>query len=86
MFTKVFPEIFRWETQDPEYDWMMVGHLLRKNGELLIVDPPYIHGLEEATKICWESEGYNTHNCRSYKRIPLPVQQIKATHLCAHPG
>lgn len=50
MFTQIFPDLFRWETQDPEYDWMMVGHLLRRDGELLIVDPPYIHGLEEAIK------------------------------------
>ena len=56
MFTPVKKNIFAWRTQDPEYDWEMVGHLLIRNGKLLLIDPPYIHGLEKAVKFMGEPE------------------------------
>ncbi len=48
MLTPVLENNFSWRTQDPEYDWDMVGHLIIKNGKILLIDPPYVHGIEKA--------------------------------------
>ncbi len=48
MLTPVLENNFSWRTQDPEYDWDMVGHLLIKNGKILLIDPPYVQGIEKA--------------------------------------
>lgn len=47
MFQPVLKDSFAWRTQDPEYDWEMVGHLLLRDGEILLIDPPYVHGIEK---------------------------------------
>ena len=39
--------ISRWETPDPEFDWIMVGHLLIADGRVVIVDPPFVPQLIE---------------------------------------
>lgn len=34
----------------------MVGHLLSKDGEIILVDPPYVHGLEKALPLIGKPE------------------------------
>ncbi len=56
MFLPVLKGTYAWRTQDPEYDWEMVGHLLSKDGEIILVDPPYVHGLEKALPLIGKPE------------------------------
>ena len=56
MFLPVLNGIYTWRTQDPEYDWEMVGHLLSKDEEIILVDPPYVHGLEKALPLIGKAE------------------------------
>ena len=82
MFIPVMENNFAWRTQDPEYDWDMVGHLLIKNGSILLIDPPYVHGIEQAVTFMGKPEAIiittadHTRGSRylSYKlKIPLYV-------------
>lgn len=47
MFVPVRKELFRWETPDPEADWMMVGHVVVGDSGCVLVDPPLVPGLLE---------------------------------------
>lgn len=45
MFTPIRKNAFRWQTPDPDAEWMMVGHLLIRDSGLVLVDPPVLPGL-----------------------------------------
>lgn len=49
MFAPASKNILRWSTPDPESDYMMHGHLLISDDGLIMVDPPLIPGLLEAS-------------------------------------
>ncbi len=57
MFTPVRRDLFRWETPDPESDWMMVGHFIARDSGCVLVDPPLVPGLLEAVKRIGKVEG-----------------------------
>ena len=93
MFLPVLNGIYSWRTQDPEYDWEMVGHLLSKDGEIILVDPPYVHGLEKALPLIGKPEAIvlttadHTRGSRylSYKlQIPIYVP-LQADSLSVSP-
>ncbi len=44
--TAVYPGVWRWETPDPEDDWMMVGHALATPTGVVLVDPPVVPGIQ----------------------------------------
>ncbi len=46
----VYPGVWRWETPDPEDDWMMVGHVLTTSAGVVLVDPPVVPGIWDALK------------------------------------
>ncbi|MDA8198915.1 MAG: hypothetical protein M0Z54_05735 [Thermaerobacter sp.] len=46
--TAVYPGVWRWETPDPEDDWMMVGHALTTPAGVVLVDPPVVPGIQSA--------------------------------------
>ena len=50
MLIPVKQGIMRWETPDPEFDWIMVGHLIIADGQVVIVDPPFVPHLIEDIK------------------------------------
>lgn len=45
MFIPARKGILRWGTPDPSGDWMMEGHLIEEDGELVLIDPPLVPGL-----------------------------------------
>lgn len=46
-FTPVGPEIWRWDTPDPEDDWLMVGHLMLAPRGAVLIDPPLVPSLAD---------------------------------------
>jgi hypothetical protein len=45
LFSPVGRQLWRWETPDPEDDWVMVGHLLLTLEGAVLVGPPLVPGL-----------------------------------------
>lgn len=45
MFTPIRKDLFRWGTPDPDYDWMMFGHVIVGEEGCVLVDPPHVPGL-----------------------------------------
>ncbi len=50
MLIPIKKNIFAWTTPDPEDNWIMRGHILDQDGDLVIFDPPLVPGLTEAIK------------------------------------
>ncbi len=42
--------LFRWETQFPQNNQNLVGHIILKGSTCILVDPPYVQGLAESVK------------------------------------
>lgn len=57
MFTAVRRDALRWETPDPEEEWMMVGHVLVRDSGCVLVDPPNVPGLIESISRMGRIEG-----------------------------
>lgn len=51
MFEPVTRNIYRWSLTDPEFGEEMTGHLLMKNGEIVLIDPPAAASLIESVRI-----------------------------------
>lgn len=47
---EVVPGVWRWQTPDPEEDWMMVGHVLKTGAEIVLIDPPLVPNLVPAIR------------------------------------
>lgn len=41
----VYPSVWRWETPDPQDDFLMVGHFLTAPTGVVLVDPPVVPGI-----------------------------------------
>ena len=50
MFEPLTRNIFRWETPFPQNDQNLVGHLILRDSECILVDPPVVPGLVETVK------------------------------------
>ncbi len=57
MFEPVTKEIYRWSLTDPEFGEQIVGHLLMKDGSIVLVDPPATSTLVESVKILGKPVG-----------------------------
>lgn len=51
MFEPVTKDIYRWTLTDPEFGEEIVGHLLMKDGEIVLVDPPATAKLIDSVRI-----------------------------------
>ncbi len=84
MFEPVTKNIFRWSLTDPEFGEQMVGHLLMKDGSIVLVDPPATEKLVDFVKILGKPEAviatiYNhLRGCNHLSRalgIPLYIPE-----------
>lgn len=49
--TAVYAGVWRWETPDPEDDWLMVGHALATPTGVVLVDPPVVPGIQSVLAV-----------------------------------
>ncbi|WP_053958072.1 hypothetical protein [Sulfobacillus thermosulfidooxidans] len=42
---EVIENVWRWETPDPENDWIMVGHMIKTDHDIVLIDPPFVPAL-----------------------------------------
>lgn len=56
MFEPVTRDIYRWSLTDPEFGEEMVGHLLMKDGSIILVDPPATATLVDSVRILGKPE------------------------------
>lgn len=75
MFEPVTKNIYRWCLTDPEFGEEIVGHLLMKDGSIVLVDPPATAKLIDSVKILGKPEAVITtiyghlRGCRHVSRI-----------------
>ncbi len=50
MFEPITRNVFRWETPFPLNDQNLVGHLIMRESECILIDPPVVPGLVETVK------------------------------------
>lgn len=56
MFVPITKSIYRWSITDPEFGEQIVGHLLMKDGSVVLIDPPATAELLESVKTLGKPE------------------------------